>query len=132
MNMDRDGKVYPPYKVRPDKALAEQFLIGQGASVDLSTVPPTYMIFLRGERWGVNLFDDLSIPHEKALHGGQRYEWLAPIDWDDELEVTARVESIVEKQGRGGKIWFANVAFDYTRADGTPVLREITRLIERE
>ena len=132
MNTEMQGHVYPPFRLTADKGLAEKFLRGQGAEVDLTHVPPTYMIFLRGEARGANVFADLGIPREKALHGGQRYEWYAPIDWDDELDVTVTVESITEKVGKVGKIWFANVAFDYARPDGTKVLREITRLIERE
>ena len=132
MNMDRQGHVFPPFTVRPDKALAEKLLRGQGAAVDLDTVPPTYMIFLRGETRGTNLFEELGIDRRRALHGGQRYEWHGPIAWDEELSVTATVEKITEKQGRSGRIWFADVALDYARADGTPALREITRLIERE
>ena len=47
--------------------------------------------------------------------------------------MTVTVETITEKAGRQGRIWFADVAFDYARAgDGAPVAREITRLIERE
>lgn len=133
MNMDMQGQAYAPFTLKPNKALAEKFLLGQGAPADLSSVPPTYLIFLRGETRGVNLFKDLGIPREKALHGGQRYEWFAPFGWEDELDVTVTVEKITEKQGKQGRIWFADVAFDYARAvDGTPVVREITRLIERE
>lgn len=132
MNMDRQGYVFPPFAVRPDKALAEKLLRGQGADVDLSAVPPTYMIFLRGETRGANLFEALGIHRKRALHGGQRYEWCGPISWDEDYSVTATVEKITEKQGRSGRIWFADVALDYARADGTRVLREITRLIERE
>lgn len=132
MNMDMQGHVYAPFKLTPDRALAAKFLRGQGAPVDLSAVPPTYMIFLRGETRGANLFADLDIPREKALHGGQRYEWYGPIGWDDPLAVTVTVEKIIEKEGRNGRIWFADVAFDYARPDGTKVMREITRLIERE
>ncbi len=132
MKMDMQGYVYPPFKLLPDKAMAEKYLIGQGVKVDLSVVPLTYMIFLRGETRGVNLFEDLGIPRQKALHGGQRYEWYEPIEWDDELDVTVTIEKITEKEGRSGKIWFADAVFDYVRSDGTKVLREITRLIERE
>ena len=132
MNMDRQGHVFPPFTVRPGKALAEKLLRGQGAPVDLEAVPPTYMIFLRGETRGANLFEALGIDRRRALHGGQRYEWYEPAGWDEELTVTATVEKITEKQGRSGKIWFADVALDYVRGDGTRVLREITRLIERE
>jgi len=131
--MEMAGHVYPPFLLRPDKALAAKFLSGQGAAVDLDRVPPTYLIFLRAESRGANLFADLGIPRQKALHGGQRYEWRAALDWDDDLDVTVTVEKITERAGRGGRIWFADVAFDYVRvADGVPVLREITRLIERE
>ncbi len=132
MNLDRQGYVFPPFTVRAERALAEKLLRGQGAAVDLETVPPTYMIFLRGETRGANLFEKLGIHRKRALHGGQRYEWIEPIAWEEELSVTATVETITEKQGRSGKIWFADVALDYARADGTRVLREITRLIERE
>jgi hypothetical protein len=132
MNTSMQGHVYAPFKLKPDKTLAEKFLRGQGAPVDLSTVPLTYMIFLRGETRGANLFGDLGIPREKALHGGQRYDWYAPIGWDDEIDVTVTIEKVTEKEGKGGKIWVADVAFDYSRPDGTKVLREITRLIERE
>jgi len=108
------------------------FLAGQGEESTTDLVPPTYMIFLRGETRGVDLFTDLEIPRQRALHGGQRYEWFAPIGWDDDLTVTATIDSVVEKQGRSGRIWFANIIYDYVRADGTLAIRETTRLIERE
>jgi hypothetical protein len=131
MRMDRAGYVYPSYRIKPDRGLAKQFLVGLGLDADPQTVPPTYMIFLRGETLGVDLFKDLDIPREKALHGGQRYEWFAPITWEDELKVTATVEKIVEKQGKRG-VWFADVRFDYRRAsDDTLMLRELTRLVKQ-
>lgn len=134
MNTEMQGHRYPPFRLKPDRALAAKFLRGQGAPADPlpDRVPPTYLIFLRGETRGADLFGDLGIPRQRALHGGQRYEWYAPLGWDDELEVTVTVDRITEKAGKQGKIWFADVAFDYARADdGTPVAREITRLIER-
>jgi len=132
MNMQMQGHVYPPYRLRPDRGLAEQLLRGQGVDAAPDQVPLTYMIFLRGETLGVDLFKDLDIPREKALHGGQRYEWFAPVDWDDELEVTATVQKLSEKEGGRGKIWFADVTYDYVNAaTGQKVLREVTRLIKR-
>ena len=132
MNFDMQGHVYPPFKLRPNRELAARFLMGQGAEPEPSAVPPTYMIFLRGEAHGVDLFNDLDISRQKVVHGGQRYEWYAPIGWDDELTVTATVEEMYEKDGKSGKIRFAHVAFDYANGSGERVLREITRLIERE
>jgi hypothetical protein len=132
MRMDRAGHVYPPYRLKPDRRLAKQFLVGLGLDTEPQTVPPTYMIFLRGETLGVDLFKDLDIPREKALHGGQRYEWFVPITWEDELKVTATVDKIVEKQGKRGPVWFADVCFDYRRAsDDTLMLRELTRLVKQ-
>ncbi len=132
MKLDQQGYVFPPYKLTPDKSLAESFLRGQGAPVDLSKVPPTYFIFLRGRKHDVDMFEFLGISYKKALHGGQRYEWYQPIGWEDELDVTVTIEKITEKEGRGGKIWFADISYDYARPDGSRVLREITHLIERE
>jgi hypothetical protein len=124
--------VYAPFRLRPDRALARQLSEALGAPGATAHVPPTYVIFLRGERCGVDLFKDLDIPREKALHGGQRYEWHAPLSFDDELEVTAKVEHITSKQGKRGTIWFADVSFEYRRVrDGQLAVREITRLIRQ-
>lgn len=132
MRGERAGQVYPAFRVRPDRALARKMNAGMGIDADPEHVPPTYMIFLRGETRGVNLFADLDIPRQKALHGGQRYEWYGPIGWDDEFDVTAKIDEIIEKQSKRGPIWFANVSFEYRRAsDQMLVLRELTRLVKQ-
>ena len=136
MNKQLAGKVYPPYRLKPDRALAAKMLAGQGLGgapeAASATVPPIYFIFLRGETRGVDLFADLDIPREKALHGGQRYEWLAPIGWDDEVEVTARIAKLAAKEGKGGKLWFADVEYEYRLLPArTLALRETTRLVKR-
>lgn len=132
MNMHLDGKVYPPYRLRPDRALAAKMLSGQGLPAPGDTVPPTYFIFLRGETRGVDLFTDLDIPRAKALHAGQRYEWFAPVGWSDEVEVTTRIAKLTAKEGKGGKLWFADVEYEYRVLPArTLALREITRLVKR-
>jgi 3-methylfumaryl-CoA hydratase len=78
-----------------------------------------------------DLFTDLGIPRERALHGGQRYEWFAPVGWDDELEVVTTIRKITEKAGKSGTLWFADVDYDYRLADGRLALRETTQIIER-
>lgn len=137
MNMSMQGHRWPPYRLTPDRELAARFLRGQGADPEapgaLDRVPPTYLIFLRGEMHGVKLFHDLDISYERALHGGQKYEWFRPVGWDDEIEVTAHVKSMTEKAGRKGKIWFADVEYDYTdTATGERAVRELTRMVELE
>jgi hypothetical protein len=132
MNMQLEGKVYPPYRLKPDRALAAKMLAGQGITADAGAVPPTYFIFLRGETRGVDLFADLDIPREKALHSGQRYEWHAPVGWDDEVEVTARIAKLTAKESKAGKLWFADVEYEYRVLPArTLALREITRLVKR-
>lgn len=137
MDMSKQGHRWPTYRLTPDRELAARYLRGQGADPAapgaLDRVPATYMIFLRGEDHGVRLFQDLDISYVKALHGGQKYEWFGEIGWDDEIEVEARVDSMTEKDGRSGKIWFADVTYEYRNAaTGEPVLRELTRMVELE
>ena len=131
MRMERQGHSYPTYRLKPDRELAALYLQAQGDDRKPETVPPTYMIFLRGETLGLNLFEDLDIPRTQALHAGQRYEWFLPVSWDDELEVTATVSKITEKDGRRGKIWFADVTYDYCKIpSGDLALREVTRIVK--
>lgn len=136
MNMQLEGKVYPPYRLKADRALAAKMFAGQGLAgapaAAPAAVPPTYFIYLRGEARGVNLFADLDIPRERALQAGQRYEWFQPIGWDDEVEVTARIAKLAEKQSKSGKLWFADVEFEYrTLPRRTLALRETTRIVKR-
>jgi hypothetical protein len=131
MRTELQGRTYPPYTLRPDRAKAKQFMAALGVPDD-GKVPLTYLIFLRGETLGVDLFKDLDIPREKALHGGQRYEWFAPVTFDDELNVTATIDKVVEKQSKRGPIWFADISFEYRKKQGDELaLREITRLVKQ-
>jgi hypothetical protein len=132
MNMQLEGKVYPPYRLRPDRALAAKMYAGQGLAGTPAEVPPTYLLYLRGETRGVNLFADLDIPRDRALQAGQRYEWFAPVGWDDELEVTTRIKKLTAKESKSGKLWFAEIEFEYrTLPARTLALRETTRVVKR-
>lgn len=132
MNLAMQGYVYPPYRLRPDRQLARKFMTALGVDAEPTELPPTYLVFLRGETLGVDLFRDLDIPREKALHGGQRYEWFSPLGFDDEFDVTVRVDKIVEKEGKRGKVWFADVTYEYRLAEsGALALREVTRLVKQ-
>jgi len=132
VSKDHEGKVYPSYKVRPDRTLGLQYAQSLGLR-ELPAQPPlTYLIFLRGEIQGVDLFTDLDIPRQQALHGGQRYEWFAPVAWDDELDVRVRIDRVLEKTSKAGPLWFVDATFDYLHAQsGVLAVREVTRLIKR-
>ena len=130
MHKHLEGHVYPANTLKADRNLAAQYMESQGAPAGAG-VPATYLIFLRGERHGIDLFKDLDIPRKQALHGGQRYEWFAPVGWDDELSVTVTVRKITEKQTKSGTLWFADVVYDYALSDGRTAVRELTRIIKR-
>lgn len=131
MRAELQGRAYPPYTLRPDRDKATKFMAALGVPYN-GKVPLTYLIFLRGETLGVDLFKDLDIPREKALHGGQRYEWFAPITFDDELSVVATIDKVIEKQGKRGPVWFADVSFEYRKVENDELaLREVTRLVKQ-
>jgi hypothetical protein len=131
VSKDHEGRTYPAYRLLPDRALGRKYRQALGLAAD-GELPLTYPIFLRGERHGVDLFRDLDIPREQALHAGQRYEWFQPIGWDDALDVTARVERVTEKAGKTSTLWFVDVVYDYRLAvSGVLAARETTRLIKR-
>jgi hydroxyacyl-ACP dehydratase HTD2-like protein with hotdog domain len=108
VSKDHEGKVYPPYQVRPDRAMGLQYAQALGLSTDLD------------------------IPRHQALHGGQRYEWFAPVEWDEVLQVHVRIDRVLEKNSKAGPLWFVDASFDYHHAQsGVLAVREITRLIKR-
>ncbi|MGI9026190.1 MAG: FAS1-like dehydratase domain-containing protein [Burkholderiaceae bacterium] len=132
MSKDHEGKAYPSFRLKPRRELVRKYWQSLGEDPDSALLPLTYLIFLRGAAHGVDLFADLDIPRELALHGGQRYEWFSPIAVDDELEVSVRVERIAEKASKAGPLWFADVSYEYRLVrNGEVALREITRLIKR-
>ncbi|WP_151447088.1 FAS1-like dehydratase domain-containing protein [Lacisediminimonas profundi] len=127
-----EGREYPPFRIRPDRELVRKYWTSMGVDPERREVPLTYLIFLRGESQGVDLFRDLDIPRRQALHGGQRYEWFAPVGPDDELDVVVRIDRVLEKASKSGPLWFVDATYEYRNAgSGALVLKEVTRLIKR-
>lgn len=132
VSKDLEGKIYPPFRLKPRRELLRKYWQSLGEDPDCALLPLTYLIFLRGAAHGIDLFSDLDIPRELALHGGQRYEWFAPISVGDELDVSVRVDRVAEKASKAGPLWFADVSYEYRLArNGELALREVTRLIKR-
>jgi hypothetical protein len=132
ISSQHEGRTYPPYRIRIERPVGQDYWRAMGMAGEPDSVPLTYFIFLRGETRGVDLFRDLDIPRKQALHGGQRYEWFEPLHWNDELDVVASVERVTSKQSKGGPLWFADVVYDYHQvATGRLAVRETTRLIKR-
>ncbi len=130
--IEHQGRVFPVLRLVPDEGLARRYWQALGVDPAPSSLPLTYLIFLRSERLGVDLFRELGIPRQQALHGGQRYEWHADVRVQDALDVEITVERVVHKHSKAGPLSFVDVRFDYRLADsGTLAVREITRLIKR-
>lgn len=130
--IEHQGKVFPVLRLIPDEDLARRYWQALGVEPAPASLPPTYLIFLRAERLGVDLFKELGIPRQQALHGGQRYEWHAGVGPQDALDLEITVERVVHKQSKAGPLSFVDVRFDYRLADsGALAVREITRLIKR-
>lgn len=130
--MEHEGRVFPRLRMSPDPELARQYWQTLGVEPAPRDLPLTYLIFLRSERLGVNLFEELDIPRQQALHGGQRYEWFLPVTADDALDVDIRVDRVVHKQSKSGPLSFVDVTFEYRLASsGDLAVREVTRLIKR-
>jgi hypothetical protein len=132
VSKEHEGRRYPPYRLAPDPQRVRAYWRSLGLP-ESDTPPLTFPIFLRGESQGVDLFRDLGIPREQALHGGQRYEWFAPVRADDALEVSVQVDLVTEKASKAGRLWFVDVTYDYRLVrTGELAVRELTRLIKRE
>lgn len=132
VSMEHEGRVFPRLRLSPDPELARQYWRTLGVDAPPASLPLTYLIFLRSERLGVNLFEELNIPRQQALHGGQRYEWFLPVAPDAELDVDIRVDRVVHKQSKSGPLSFVDVTFEYRlAASGELAVREVTRLIKR-
>lgn len=130
--IENEGRVFPRLRLLPDPGLAEQYWAALGVQSPPQALPPTYLIFLRAERLGVDLFKEFGIPRRQALHGGQRYEWFEDFGVDDALDVDVRVDRVAHKQSKSGPLSFVDVVFEYRRAQGDGlVAREVTRLIKR-
>jgi hypothetical protein len=132
VSKEHEGRVYPPYRLRLSRELGRKYCNAISVNFEEKQVPLTYMIFLRGEAKGIDLFRDLDIPRHQALHGGQRYEWLSPLTWNDEVDVTVRIERVLEKTSKTGLLWFVDASYEYRQVTtGELALKELTRLIKR-
>jgi hypothetical protein len=131
VSQEHEGRIYPRRRLLPQRDLVAKYWQSLGMEVK-SELPLTYLIFLRSEQLGVDLFKDLDIPRNRALHGGQRYEWFAPIGIDDALDVDIRIDKVTHKQSKSGALSFVDVTFEYRLASsGQLAVREVTRLIKR-
>jgi acyl dehydratase len=64
--------------------------------------PPMFAVVYSAPALGPALFDpDIELNFAMMVHGGQEFEWGAPVVAGDEITTTASVKDISERDGRG-------------------------------
>ena len=64
--------------------------------------PPMFAVVYSAPALGPAIFDpDIELNFAMMVHGGQEFEWGAPVVAGDEITTTASVKDISERDGRG-------------------------------
>ena len=110
------GKQYEPtvYAVGREKIREYARAVGETNPVHLDVdaardagyadvvAPPMFAVVYSAPSVGPPIFDpDLEINFAMMVHGGQQFEWGAPVVAGDEITTTASVKDISERDGRG-------------------------------
>jgi acyl dehydratase len=116
VNAKAIGKRYEPtiYAVGREKIKEYARAVGETNPVHLDVqaardagyadvvAPPMFAVVYSAPSVGPPIFDsDLEINFAMMVHGGQQFEWGAPVVAGDEITTTASVKDISERDGRG-------------------------------
>jgi acyl dehydratase len=116
VNAQAVGKSYEPttYAVGREKIKEYARAVGETNPVYLDVqaardagyadvvAPPMFAVVYSAPSVGPPIFDpDLEINFAMMVHGGQQFEWGAPVVAGDEITTTASVKEISERDGRG-------------------------------
>jgi acyl dehydratase len=116
VNAKAIGKQYEPtvYAVGREKIREYARAVGETNPVHLDVqaardagyadvvAPPMFAVVYSAPSVGPPIFDpDLEINFAMMVHGGQQFEWEAPVVAGDEITTTASVKDISERDGRG-------------------------------
>lgn len=96
--------------------------------------PPTFITLAFQEFTGAyfRAFKELGIPLSAVLHGEEEYEYLGGIYPGDRLICKMKVESIVQKQTKSGRMELITLETLFTNQRGEDVLRARSLIIERK
>ena len=116
VNTQAIGKTYEPivYSVGREKIKEYARAVGETNPVHLEVeaaraagyedvvAPPMFAVVYSAPAVGPALFDpDIELNFAMMVHGGQEFEWGAPVVAGDEITTATRVEDISERDGRG-------------------------------
>lgn len=113
---DAVGKAYPPavYAVGREKVREYAAAVGETDPVHLDfeaaraagyadvVAPPMFAVVYSAPVMAPAIFDpEVGINFATMVHGGQEFEWGAPVVAGDEITTTATVKDVSERNGMG-------------------------------
>jgi acyl dehydratase len=116
VNTKAIGKTYDPvtYAVGREKIREYARAVGETNSLHLDVdaaraagyadvvAPPMFAVVYSAPAVGPPIFDpDIELNFAMMVHGGQEFVWGPPVVAGDEIETTASVKDISERDGRG-------------------------------
>lgn len=143
--MARIGYEFAPHRFTVERGKIREFVRAVGDENPVYTdpdtacragypdviAPPTFLTVM--DNWAGPDFEtrcrELEIDPLKVLHGEQGYEYFAPIHPGDEIEATARVTDVYEKEGKSGPMTFIVVEKVYKRKDQTVAVCRSTTVV---
>lgn len=95
--------------------------------------PPTFITsaFQEFTNGFANVIIGLGLDGPRVLHGEESYEYVNEIYPGDVLTCTMRIDAIVEKKGKSGKMNLITLKTTFTNQNGETVLIAESLLIER-
>ena len=79
----------------------------------------------------MELFNKLGLDLLRVLHGGQEFEYLAPVKVGDVLTSKSKIADVYEKEGkRGGTMTFVISETTFTNQRGEDVIKARSTIIE--
>lgn len=146
-DLSKVGVEFPTYTFKVERVKIKEFVqaIGEDNPIYLdkeiasaegypdTPCPPTFITLAFQEFTGAYLkaFEGLGIPLSKVLHGEEEYEYLGEIYPGDMLLCKMKVESIVQKETKSGKMDLVTLQTLFTTQKGQEVLRAKSLIIER-
>ena len=116
VNTTAIGKTYEPVQYAAGREKIREYAraVGETNPVHLDVAaaraagysdvvaPPMFAVVYSAPSVGPPIFDpDIELNFAMMVHGGQEFEWEAPVVAGDEIETVASVKDISERDGRG-------------------------------
>lgn len=123
------GKTYPPvtYPITKDEVVnyADAILDDNPMYRDGTMAPPLFVVRYARELLGQSILDpDLQLNILMLVHGGQEYEFFAPVKFGDKITSQAKIASMYSKQSKSGRnLDFVTVESESKNQNGEPVCK---------